>query len=111
MENITVKATNTTLTQSMLDYATKKLGVLDKFLRPENKIHIEFGYEEKHHEGEKFRAEVTVLPAPGYYADASGQDLYEAIDLCIPKIKEQMVRQKDRAVSLRRSEGAGRKKA
>ena len=109
MAKISIKATNTKLTDSMVDYATKKLSVLDDFLRSENKVHVELGYEATHNEGERFSAEVTVLPKPGHYAEARGKDLYEAIDLCVPKIKEQLVRGKDRKVSLRRREGAARK--
>jgi ribosomal subunit interface protein len=109
MANINIKATNTKLTDSMVDYVTKKLAVLDDFLRTENKVHVELGFEATHSEGERFSAEVTVLPKPGHYAQARGKDLYEAIDLCVPKIKEQLVRGKDKKVSLRRSEGAARK--
>ncbi len=112
MDHITIKATNTTLTDSMVEYAEGKLdAALGSFLRPENKVHVELGFEATHNEGERFSAEVTVLPKPGHYAEARGKDLYEAIDLCIPKIKEQLVREKDKRISLRRSEGAARKES
>lgn len=99
MSEINIKATHTTLTDSMVDYATKKLKTIDKFLREENKIHIELDAEPQHHKGPRFRAEITILPRPGAYADAWGNDLYEAIDLCVPKIREQMAKMKDKHVS------------
>ncbi len=109
MPNINIKATNTTITPAINDYVAKHIKTLVKFLREENDVHVELEVDPKHQSGPKFRAEITVLPRPGAYAEARGEDLYEAVDLCIPKIKEQLMKRKDKRVSQRRKLGAGRK--
>lgn len=109
MIQINIKATNIALTNDIDEYVNKKLKPLNKFLRDENSLHVELAAESKHHTGPRFRAEITILPRPGIYADAAGEDLYEAIDLCLPKIKEQLLKKKDRTVSLRRRLGSKRK--
>lgn len=106
MLNINIKATHTILTPAISAYVSKKIKALEKFLRPENAVHVELDVEPKHHTGPKYRAEITIMPKPGMYADSYGEDLYEAIDLCVPKIKEQLVRNKDKTVSLRRRLGS-----
>lgn len=109
MPNINIKATNTALTGALNDYVYKKIKTINKFLHDENTVHVELALESKRRSGPKFRVELTILPKPGIYADAFGQDLYEAIDLCIPKIKEQLVKRKDKDISLRRKLGSRRK--
>ena len=108
MPNVNIKATHTTLTQSMSDYIAKKLEAFGKFLREENNIHVEFDVD-KHRSGLRYRAEITIMPKSEIYAEAYGSDLYEAIDLCIPKIKEQLTKNKDKEVSLRKRLGSKRK--
>jgi|SRR5579872_1923758 len=99
MGNINIKATHTTLTASMGDYVAKKLKSLQKFMHEENVVHIDLDAEPQHHKGPRFMAEITILPRPGIFAQAWGNDLYEAIDLCIPKIREQLIKKKDKYVS------------
>ncbi|MHB8871156.1 MAG: hypothetical protein G01um101477_322 [Candidatus Doudnabacteria bacterium Gr01-1014_77] len=107
--SVTIKKTNAKVSPSELDYVNKNLEKLKKFLRPENKIHVELQNTTKHKTGLVARAEVTIMPKPGIYADAFGNDFFEAIDLCLPKIKEQIMKTKDRIVSQRRRLGAQRK--
>jgi putative sigma-54 modulation protein len=102
--NINIKATNTTLTDSIRNTIEDKLQVLEKFLRPENQVFVELVEDNKHQSGKFFRAEVQISPT-GHYAEAVANDFYEAMDLVLPKIMEQMRRDKDKKISLRRKVG------
>lgn len=99
--NIDIKATNTTLTIGIKDFINEKLQTISQFIRPEHKIRVELEVEKKHHSGLIYRGEINIHPN-GHYAEARGNDFYEAFDLLIPKIKEQLVKDKDKKVSLRR---------
>lgn len=107
--NLNIKATKTTLTPSIQQILSQKLAALEKFLRPEDKIYAEFEVDKKHKSGLVFRVEIKISPK-NCYADSRGNDFYEALDLVIPKIKEQLVKGKDKRVSTRRRFG-GRKRA
>ena len=99
--NIIIKATNTTLTPAIKVFIEEKLGNFSKFLRSEEKVYVELEFEKKHQSGKVFRVEVDIQPH-GHYAEARGNDFYEAMDLLIPKIKEQLTKEKDKRISLRR---------
>ena len=102
--NITIKATHTTLTDAIRTDISAKLEVLEKFLRPEDKVHVELEEDTHHNSGRFSRVEVAIHPR-GMYAEARGNDFYEAMDLVVPKIREQLTRSKDKRVSLRRKLG------
>ncbi len=102
--NINIKATNTTLTEAIKQTIEDKLKVIEAFLRPEDKIHVEVAEDKHHHTGLFSRVEVRISPH-GHYADAMGNDFYEAIDLVIPKIKQQLTKEKGKKLSLRRRLG------
>jgi ribosomal subunit interface protein len=102
--SITIKATNTTLTQAIKNAISDKFSVLDMFLRSEDKIHVEAEVDKKHKSGLVYRVEVTIKPH-GHYAEARGNDFYEAVDLLIPKIKSQFTKAKAKKISLRRKDG------
>lgn len=99
--NLNIKATKTTLTPAIKTAIADKLSALEKFLRPEHKVHVECEVSTKHKSGKIFRVEVDIQPS-GHFADAHGSDFYEALDLLIPKIKEQLVKAKDKRISARR---------
>lgn len=99
--NINIKATKTTLTPAIRDYVADKLRQISKFIKEEDKVRVELELDKKHNSGLIFRAEIDIQPR-GHYADARGNDFYEAMDLVIPKMKEQLSKEKDKRVSLRR---------
>ncbi|MEK7618012.1 MAG: ribosome-associated translation inhibitor RaiA [Patescibacteria group bacterium] len=98
---INIKATKTTLTPSIKQFVEDKLEVVSKFLKPEDKIRVEVEFDKKHHSGLIFRTEIDIQPH-GYYAEARGEDFYSAFDLVVPKIKEQLIKQKEKLLSKRR---------
>jgi ribosomal subunit interface protein len=102
--NITTKATNTTLTDAINSAIEEKLKTIESFLKPEDKVHVELEEDTHHKSGLFSRAEIQISPH-GYYAEATGNDFYEALDLVIPKIKQQMTKTKDKRLGLRRRFG------
>lgn len=100
--NLTIKATKTTLTLGIKSAIADKLSVLDKFLKQEDKVHVECEVDKHHKTGPVYRAEVTIHPH-GFFAESFGADFYEALDLVVPKIKQQMVKVKDKRVSRRKA--------
>lgn len=98
---INIKATNTTLTPAIKSFVEDKLQSLSKFLKPENKLHVELEVDKKHKSGDVFRVEINILPNM-FYAEAVGQDFYAALDVALPKIKEQLMKEKDRRLTKRK---------
>lgn len=99
--NINIKASKIQLSPSMKTHIEEKLQNLNNFIKPEDKIRVEVEVDKKHNSGLIFRAEIDIQPR-GQYAEARGNDFYEAWDLVLPKIKEQLTKEKDKKVSLRR---------
>ena len=99
--SLTIKAKNLVLTAQNRTYITEKFEAIEVFLKPEDKIRVELEVDKKHNSGLTFRAEADIQPK-GNFAEARGNDLYEALDLLLPKIKEQLKKAKDKRVSLRR---------
>jgi putative sigma-54 modulation protein len=99
--NINIKATKTTLTPSIKTYIEEKLETLEKFIKPEDKIHVEIEVVSKKTDEPSFRADIDIQPH-GHYAEAKALDVYAAIDMVIPKIKAQLAKLKDKKVSARR---------
>jgi putative sigma-54 modulation protein len=102
--NLNIKATNTTVTPGIRQNIEDKLEPLERFLRTEDLVHVEVEEDTRHHTGLVSRVEIRIQPH-GCYADSRGSDFYEALDLVIPKVKEQLARQKDKKISLRRRVG------
>ncbi|QQS23379.1 ribosome-associated translation inhibitor RaiA [bacterium] len=102
--NINIKATNTTLTPAIRSNIENKLEVLSKFLKPEDVIHVELAEDTHHNSGQFFRVDIQISPR-GSYAEARANDFYEGMDLVIPKITQQLRKEKEKGISLRRRLG------
>lgn len=100
--NIVIKGTNLDLTPAIKKYAKEKVGMLEKYISAmEAKIELE--RDRKHRTGLVFRAEVAIVVGGKLMiAEAGGEDIYAAIDLVIPKIKEQISKFKDKRGTLQK---------
>ncbi|MEO8065728.1 MAG: ribosome-associated translation inhibitor RaiA [Candidatus Doudnabacteria bacterium] len=94
--NIAIKATHLELTSPIKRYVDEKVGNLSKYIHTlEGKVELE--RDRHHHKGEVFRAEIMlVMGGKLMRADAEAEDIYAAVDLCIPKLKEQIAKFKDK---------------
>ena len=100
--NISIKATHLDLTPSVKDYATEKIGALQKFIEAQE-ARVELERDQHHKSGLVFRAEVNMIMGKKLLrADALSEDIYSAIDLVIPKLKEQIGKFKDKKQTLTR---------
>lgn len=97
---------NTEVDDAARNYFMENIGKLENFLHEENVVHGELELESAHRTGPFHRAEISIMPNSVAYAEARGNDFFEAIDLLTPKIKEQLSRHKDKIVSDRRHDGA-----
>jgi ribosomal subunit interface protein len=102
MPNLNIKASHTTLTQSLHDYVDQALIPLQKYLREENSIRVELEADPNHYSGQKFRAEILIYPKPGLHVDARATDLYVAIDMAVKKAKAALLKSKDKKVTARK---------
>jgi putative sigma-54 modulation protein len=100
--NIAIKATNLDLTEALRAYAEDKVGNLDKYADSID-AKIELERDRKHASGSVFRAEVTLhVKGKMIRADARAEDMYAAIDLVIPKLKEQVSKSKKKKDTLQK---------
>lgn len=100
--NIVIKATNLVLSAANKTYAKDKVGNLEKYINAiEAKIELE--RDRKHHSGLVFRAEVTlIIGGKLIRAEANAEELNAAIDLVIPKVKEQISKFKEKKDTLQK---------
>ncbi len=101
--NISIKGTHLDLTPSIKQYVDEKIGNLDKFIvAMEAKVELE--RDQHHQSGLVFRAEVTMIVGGKIMrAESKGEDIYAAVDMVIPKLKEQISKFKDKKQTMRRS--------
>lgn len=100
--NISIKATNLDLTPSIKQYVEEKIGNLGKFIVAQE-AKVELARDRHHQTGAVFRAEVTMIVGGKIMrADHSSEDIYAAVDLTIPKLKEQIAKFKDKRQTMQR---------
>ena len=101
--NIAIKGTHLDLTPSIKQYVEEKVGHLEKFINV-MEAKVELDRDKHHHSGQVFRAEVMlVVGGKLMRADATAEDIYSAVDLVIPKLKEQVAKFKDKKTTVNRS--------
>ena len=100
--NTVIKATHLDLTPSIKQYVQEKVEHLGKFIDAlEAKVELE--RDRHHHTGHVFRAEIMlVVGGKLMRADSEAEDIYAAVDLVIPKLKEQIAKFKDKKTALQR---------
>lgn len=90
------------LTDSLKNYAESKVAGLAKYLNAQD-AHIELERLKKHKSGMVFRAEIKITAGKKVmWADTAAEDIYSAVDLVIPKLKEQMTKFKDKRATLQK---------
>ena len=102
--NITIKATNITLTPELHSVCEKKLGGLKHFIDIENPnvvIHVELSKITKHATGDVFRADVNIRSAGKLIkAVSDGQDFSEALDKVKDELAQEFKKVKGKKTSL-----------
>ena len=92
---IVIKGTNLELTSALKSYVNEKIGHLEHFSAEIMEARVELGTSTHHQKG-FFRCEVNLdMPHMEVIrAESTESDLYAAIDLTVPKLKEQIERHK-----------------
>src|SRR5687767_9458925 len=100
--NISIKGTHVELTPSLKEYVEEKIGHLKKFIVAQE-AHIEIARDKHHQTGLVFRSDINLIVGNKImHAEAEAQDAYSAVDLLIPKLKEQISKFKDKRTTLQR---------
>lgn len=97
---ITIKTTHFEHTSTITQYVEEKIGHLAKFNERIQLARVELEYLTEHNTKEKFRAEATVdSPKKVYRAEATGRDIYAAIDLLEEKLTSQIEKIKEKSLN------------
>jgi len=103
---ITLLAKKINLTNDIKDYVDKKIGKLEKYLNNVIECWVELAEDKSVKSGKKFRAEVQIkLPRESIRADVEAMNIFEAIDLVVPKLKKRMEKVKSYKERPRRGRG------
>ncbi len=103
---ISLKGTSIKISQPIKDYLDEKIVYLvEKLIKKNNellKLDLEVSRVTKHHKhGKVFRAEANLtFGSKNIYADAIGEDLYEAIDLLEEEFRREIKKFKGKIVAL-----------
>lgn len=109
MTGINIKTTNTELTDALRNYVEEKISTLNRHAGKDPlNIDVELEHKTAHHSGPIFRCEI-MFEMPGdkklFRAESTQEDMYAAIDTCIPKIKEQLDKERDKKQTLEKKRG------
>lgn len=100
--NIAIKATHLDLTPPIKEYIEEKIGHLGKFIVAQE-AHVEIARDPHHLKGLVFRADINLMVGNKImHAESEAEDAYSAIDLLIPKLKEQIAKFKDKRQTMQR---------
>ena len=113
--NITIKATNMTLTTDIEEYVRKHFGTLEKFVKGESSdlvCAVEIGKTTHHKHGNIFHTEANLYIKPkSIYASSEKEDLYLAIDDVKKEMERGLVSVKKKIIKTSRKVGAEIKKS
>lgn len=89
--NITFRGKDAELTDDLKEFATKKIGSLERLLGEGASAHVEFSKDSNHHvQGDHFKVSVEVtLPGDTYHTEEVAQDYKTALN----RVKEELQRQ------------------
>ena len=106
--NYNIKGTGISITLELREYAEKKLGSTDKFVRGNPTAHADVELEfSPLRDGGKYRAEFTVSASGALYrAESWGSTMHEAIDLAVNELVKELRRSKSKHMRLMRRGGA-----
>lgn len=100
--NINIKATHLELTPSIKEYVEEKIGNLEKYFQTQE-AHVELSRDTHHKTGLVFRADINLIAGSKIMrAESEAEDVFAAVDLLIPKLKEQISKFKDKKQTLAR---------
>lgn len=105
-----IKATNLELTSALSEFVQKKMDMLDKFMSipgsPENPlafVQVEKVAGAHHKKGELFRCEIQFdLGSALLRVEKITPDMYKSIEKVKDELERQLVRRKERALSLKK---------
>jgi len=94
----TLKGTNIEITDAIRAHLEEHLNALDKYYNHVIQARVELGLPSTHHhKGEIFLAEATVaVPGDTLRVEVHNEDLYTAIDHMAHKIKQALIKFKDK---------------
>ena len=92
------------VTPALRSYVETRFKRLGRHFEGDCEIRVQLGLEKPAHKAE---ANVT-LAGRKLHADATGQDMYAAIDLLVDKLDRQLIKHKEKLVEQRRGEGLAR---
>ena len=95
---INIKATNIEMTDALKEYAHEKAESLEKYFKDIQKIDVDFGMDNHHHQkGKVYQAQMNVfVPGKGLTISKKAEDLYKAIDKVKDHLKTELDELKDR---------------
>ncbi len=93
-----VKSRNGKVSERQQTYIKEKLGKLERYLDPINKVTVEVAEEQRRNEGNIYRAQVTLVGEHGILlrAEQRAGDLYAVIDVVSDNLQRQIQRYKDK---------------